>query len=149
MAGPSFGPAPARASGEETVAFTSDTQSGMPPLEMILALSEAVRDSRIEDVFALTDPQVSCQPLVRPGLTVYYGHDGMTRLVHDLHTVHGNYQVAVGRITDDAPTITVQATIMHEAGGPPPQAVTTAYTFRDGLIHSIESWPGTTHDVPQ
>lgn len=117
------------------------SQNGRSSLEMILELYEALRDGRIEDVLAVTDPQVTCQPLVRPGLTFYHGHQGMTSLARDLHTVHGNYQVAIDRITEDGSKITVQARIMHKPGGPQPLRVTSEYTLRDGLIYSIESRP--------
>jgi hypothetical protein len=46
---------------------------GSAPARAVVALYEAIRDSRIEDVLALVDPDVTCKPLVRPGLSAYQG----------------------------------------------------------------------------
>ena len=68
-------------------------------------------------MLALVDPDVACQPLVRPGLAVYYGHDGMIGLVHDMHAVHGSYQVEIAEITEeDGPQVTARAVIVPEPG---------------------------------
>jgi SnoaL-like domain len=115
---------------------------GTAPVRTVLALYEAIRDSRIADVLALTDPDVACQPLVRPGLSVYYGHDGMAELVRDMHAAHGRYQVEIAEITEnDGPQVTVQAVIVPEPGHGQPRPVSSVYAFRGSLITSIESSP--------
>ena len=110
-------------------------------VQVVLEFYEALRESRIKDMLELTDPTVVCQPLVRPGLTMYSGHDGIVRLDHDMHAVHGRYQVEFGTITEkDGEQVTVEAVIVPEAGlGQPPLPVTTVYSVRDGLITWIES----------
>jgi hypothetical protein len=87
---------------------------------------------------------VVCQPLVRPGLSLYSGYDGMIRLDSDLHALHGRYQMQIGEVTEQAGSqVTVQATIVPEPGrGQPPLPVTSIYLVRDGLITSIESLAG-------
>jgi hypothetical protein len=107
-------------------------------------LYAAVRDNRIDDVLALVDPQIVCQPVVRPGLTVYHGHDGMVRLVHDMHAAHGRYQVRTDSITEQAEAkVTVQARIFANAGSDQaPIPVTSVFTLQDGLIITIESESG-------
>jgi hypothetical protein len=58
-----------------------------------MELDAALREGRVEDLLALVHPQICCQPLVRPGRTTYYGHEGMARLVADMRAVHGYYQI--------------------------------------------------------
>jgi hypothetical protein len=112
-----------------------------------LELYAAIRDRRMADVCALTAPEVTCEPLVRPGRTVYEGHDGMTRLVSDLHAVHGNYQVAIIKVTEQpGPKVTVLARLVPEPGRGQPVPVRSVYAFRDGLITAIESFPAR-HDA--
>lgn len=86
--------------------------------------------------------EVDCFPLVRPGLSLYSGHKGMAQLVKDMHTVHGNYQVSIEKITEDpGPQITVESTITPEPGYGPPLSVATLFTFHEGLIYLIQSKP--------
>jgi SnoaL-like domain len=123
--------------------MASPGSQGTAPVRAVLALYEAIRDSRIADVQALVDPDVVCQPEVRPGLTVYYGYDGMAGLIHDMHAVHGRYQVEIAEITEeDGPRVSVQAVIVPEPGHGQPLPVTSVYDFRGSLITSIESAPG-------
>jgi hypothetical protein len=111
------------------------------PVQIVLDFYETLRESRINDMLGLVDPEVVCQPLVRPGLSLYSGYDGMIRLDSDLHALHGRYQIEIGKVTEqDGSQLTVQATILPEPGrGQPPLPVTSIYIFRDGLITSIES----------
>ncbi len=115
-------------------------------VQLVLEFYGALRDSRVKDMFALTDPAVVCLPLVRPGLTMYSGHDGMVRLDHDMHAVHGRYQLEFGQITEkeitekDGQEVTVEARILPEPVlGQPPFPVTTVHIVRDGLITWVES----------
>jgi SnoaL-like domain len=111
-------------------------------IQAVLALYTAIRDSRISEARALVDPEVLCYPLVRPGLTVYQGHNGMPALVKDMHALHGDYQVDIRQITrQGSATITVQARIEpdHDRS---PLPVTTVFTLRQGRITSISSEPG-------
>jgi hypothetical protein len=118
-------------------------QGATAPVQAVLALYEAIRDSRIADVLALVDPDVVCQPLVRPGLATYYGPDGMAALIRDMHAVHGLYQVEIAEITEqDGSQVTIGAVIVPEPGHGQPLRVTSVYAFRGGLIASIESSPG-------
>jgi hypothetical protein len=114
--------------------------SDKDPVQLVLEFYEALRDSRIEDMLALTDPTVVCQPLVRPGLTMYSGHDGMVRLDHDMHAAHGRYQLEFAKITEqDGKQMTVEAVILPKAGLGEPLPVTTVHIVRDGLITWVES----------
>ena len=110
-------------------------------VQVVLDFYAALRDSRVKDMLALTDPTVLCQPLVRPGLTMYSGHDGIIRLDHDMHAVHGRYQVEFGTITEkDGQQVTVEARILPEPGlGQSPLFVTSVYIVRDSRITWIES----------
>lgn len=112
------------------------------PVQVVLELYAAIRDCRVADVLALVEPQVTCEPLVRPGLSRYTGHDGMARLVSDMHAVHGRYEVVIVRVAEEpGPQVTVRAWIVPELGRGQSWPVRTVYTFRDGLIASIESFP--------
>jgi hypothetical protein len=44
------------------------------PVQAALDLYTALRDSRPGDIAALTTPDVYCCPLIRPGLSIYHGH---------------------------------------------------------------------------
>jgi ketosteroid isomerase-like protein len=114
-----------------------------------LELYTAIRDRRVPDMLALLHPEVVCTPLVRPGLSVYEGHEAMIKLVGDVHNQHGDYRVEIDEITQDADpqgvvTVTVQARILPEpgCGRPATVPVATVYTVRDGMIIAIESTPG-------
>lgn len=110
---------------------------------MVLELYAALRDRRISDLLDLVHPDVTCRPLVRPGLSVYFGYDGMIQLAGDMHATHGEYDFRANVITErDGPAVTVEATILPEPGrGQAPLEVTSVYQFRDGKIISIESQP--------
>jgi hypothetical protein len=110
------------------------------PVQVVLEFYEALRESRINDMLGLVASDVTCHPLVRPGLSLYGGYDGMLRLDSDIHGLHGRYQLEINKVTEEGPQVTVQATILPEPGrGQPPLAVTSIYIIRDGLITSIES----------
>jgi hypothetical protein len=115
--------------------------NGSHPVQVVLEFYETLRDSRINDYLGLVDPEVACQPLVRPGLNLYSGYDGMIRLDGDMHALHGRYQIEIDQVTEEeGPRVSVQATILPEPGrGQSPLPVTTIYLVRDGLIISIES----------
>lgn len=120
--------------------MTANEAPGRTPTQAILEFYAALRDRRVDDILALVDPEVVCHPLVRPGLSVYHGYEGMIRLSEDMHAVHGQYDFAADRITEDGPTVTVHARILPEpAIGQDALSVTTEYTLRDGLILTIES----------
>jgi hypothetical protein len=111
------------------------------PIQVVLEFYETLRESRINDMLGLVDAEIVCHPLVRPGLTLYSGYDGMIRLDSDLHALHGRYQIQIDKITEEeGPQVTVQATILPEPGrGQPPLPVMSLYKIRDGLITSIKS----------
>ena len=111
------------------------------PVQVVLEFYQALRESRINDMLGLVDADVTCRPLVRPGLNLYNGYDGMIRLDSDLHGLHGRYQIEINKVTEqEGPQVIVHATILPEPGrGQPPLAVTSIYIIRNGLITSIES----------
>ena len=111
------------------------------PVRVVLEFYEALRESRINDMLGLVDADIACRPLVRPGLGLYNGYDGMIRLDSDIHGLHGRYQLEINKVTEqEGSRVTVQATILPEPGrGQPPLAVTSTYIVHDGLITSIES----------
>jgi hypothetical protein len=116
-----------------------------PLMQAVLAFAVAVKDSRVEDALPLVDPKVICFALVRPGLSVYHGYEGVASLVAYLHAAYGNYEMEIAKIAEvPGLEVTVRMRIMPEPGyqQPPPLAVTT-YTFRNGLIAAIESEPAT------
>ena len=83
------------------------------PAQVVLEFYAALRDSRIQDLLDLVAPNVACRPLVRPGLSVYSGHDGMVRFDRDMHAVHGRYQFEIDEITEhDGPEVTVEFRIL-------------------------------------
>ena len=96
------------------------------PIQVVLEFYETLRDSRINDMLGLVDPEIVCHPLVRPGLTLYSGYDGM---------------IQIDMITEqEGPQVTVQAKIVPEPGrGQSPLPVMSVYKIRDSLITSIES----------
>ncbi len=110
-------------------------------VQTVLDFIAAVRDQRINDMLALVDPTVICEPLVRPGRSMYEGHDGMARFVSDMHTGFGRYQYEIGEITErDGAKLAVQARILPESTGTPmpPTSVLIVFTLRDGLITFVE-----------
>lgn len=110
------------------------------PIQVVLEFYETLRDSRINDMLALVDAEIVCHPLVRPGLTLYSGYDGMIRLDSDLHALYGRYEIQIDKITEEeGPQVTVQATILPEPGRGQPLPVVSLYKIRDGLITSIKS----------
>jgi len=128
------------------------TEDGSAGAQVVLDFYAAVRDQRIGDILALVDPQVVCHPLVRPGLSVYRGHDGMIRLSEDMHALHGQYDFEIDQVAEDGDKITAFARILPEAGlGQQELPVMSVYVLQDGLIVSIESQPGVTrsHFRPQ
>jgi len=111
----------------------------------VLAFGAAVKDLRVEDALLLVDPKVTCFALVRPGLSVYQGHEGVASLITYMHAAYGSYQIEVEEITEvPGLEVTVRARVVPEPGyQPPPPPAVTRYTFRNGLIAAIESEPGT------
>jgi hypothetical protein len=71
-----------------------------PLARAVLAFCAAVQDSRAEDAFLLVDPKVTCVALVRPGLSMYYGYDGVASFVTYVHAAYGNYQIDIEEITE-------------------------------------------------
>ncbi len=90
-------------------------QQRKPPTQLVSELIAAICDGRTEDVLTLVQPQTVWQPLTRPGLSVYQGHAGMTRLLGDLSAIYGRFRVDIDTITADTSTrVTVQARIVRE-----------------------------------
>jgi hypothetical protein len=117
-------------------------EHGKPPAQTAEEFFELVRDSQVDEVLALADPQIICHPLARPGLSEYYGHDGLTALVRDLHTIFGRYQIEITKITEAAGgSVIVHATIRPEPGEGRPEIRSGifTFTFRNGLIASVDS----------
>jgi hypothetical protein len=115
-------------------------------VRIALEFMAAVRDQRIKDMLALVDPEVICEPLVRPGRSVYQRHDGMVLFVSDMHTVFGRYQFEIDKITErDGAKVAVQARILPESGHRPmpPMPIVILFSLRDNLITLVEGKPGT------
>ena len=91
------------------------------PIQAALELYAALRDSRLPDVAALTTPDVLCKALTRPGLSLYYGHQGMANLARYIHAAYGDYTVAIISATEQPdPQVTVRARIDPQPGHGPP-----------------------------
>lgn len=119
-------------------------ERGEPLAQRAAEFFTAVRDGRIGDVLALADPEFICYPMLRPGLTNYYGHDGLRAFVRDLHAVFGHYQVEITTIAESpGGTVTVHATLRPGQGSAQPatRAGVFTFTFRDGLIVSVDTAP--------
>jgi hypothetical protein len=113
------------------------------PVRQVLQLIRAIRDSRLPDLLAVVHPDVTCEPLLRPGLTLYHGYKDMARFTADMHAVHGRYQIEIGTITEHpGPEVVLHSTIVPEpARNLAPLPVTITFTFRDGLIITIDGEP--------
>ena len=115
-------------------------------VQKVLDFIAAVRDQRIKDMLALVDPEIICVPLVRPGLSVYEGHDGMARFVSDMHTAFGRYKFQIDKITErEGEKLAVQVRIQPESGRKPiaPTSILIVFTIHDGLITLAEGEPVT------
>jgi hypothetical protein len=113
-------------------------------VQKVLDFIAAVRDQRINDMLALVDPKVICEPLVRPGRSVYEGHGGMARFVSDMHIAFGRYQYEIDEITErEGAKLAVRARMLPESKSKPmpPTSVLIVFTFRDGLITFVEGEP--------
>jgi hypothetical protein len=119
------------------------TGRGNAPVQVVREFCEAVSHGRIEDVLGLVDPTVICFPMVQPGRMAYSGKEGMIRLIADLHSAYGRFEYQIHEITEhDGPSVTARITFLPEAGRwQSPVSGTNVYTFRDGLIASIERQP--------
>jgi SnoaL-like protein len=123
--------------------LTDNEETGRTPAEVVLEFYAALRDRRIGDILAVADPEISCFPLLRPGLSEYFGHDGMIRLSEDMHAAHGQYDFTADKVVEDGDKVTVYARILPEPGlGQEDLPITSVYTLRNGLILAIESQPG-------
>jgi hypothetical protein len=113
------------------------------PVRQALQLIRAIRDSRVPDLLAVVHPDVTCEPLLRPGLTLYHGYEDMARFTADMHAVHGRYQIEIGTITEHpGPEVVLHTTIVPEpARSLVPLPLTITLTFRDGLIITIDGEP--------
>ncbi len=71
----------------------------------------AMAEGRVGDMLALMDPQITWITSVRPGLSMYYGHEGMTQYAADLRAALGSYRVEFEDITaDDGGQVTARRT---------------------------------------
>jgi SnoaL-like domain len=113
-----------------------------PPVPVVLALYEAMRDGQVEDVLALVDPGVVYKPLDHWGPGVYCGHEGMIRLVQDVHATYGDYQVKIVDVAEEpGPQVTVQVWVVPEPGRGLQFPMRLMFTLGDGLVTSIQSLP--------
>lgn len=117
-------------------------QRRTPSTQVVFELITAIGDKRVEDVLARVHPDVVCQPVVRPGLSQYVGHDGMVQFISNLDAAFGQYRLDIEEITSDGGTrVTVRTRIIaRTADGDrelPP--ITSIYTLEDGLVKAIES----------
>jgi SnoaL-like protein len=117
-------------------------QRRTPSTQVVFELIVAIGDKRIQDVLARVHPDVVCQPVARPGLSQYVGHDGMVEFVSNLDAAFGQYRLDIEEMTSDGGTqVTVRTRVIAKAGNgarelPP---ITSVYTLEDGLVKAIES----------
>src|SRR5690348_16493511 len=94
-----------------------DASTSVSRLEAVVELYSAIRDRRIEDMLGLVDPDVTCNPLARPGISTYHGPGGMIQFASDLHAAHGDFELDMGEIAEvDDSKITVTFTIFSASG---------------------------------
>jgi hypothetical protein len=66
----------------------------------------------------------------------------MAALARHLHAAHGDYTITITSVTEQpGPRVTIRAVLDPQPGHGEPLDVTTAYTFRDGLIATVISDP--------
>ena len=70
------------------------------PVRQALQLIMAIRDSRAPDLLAVVHPDVTCEPLLRPGRTLYHGYEELAHFTADMHAVYGRYQIEIGTIAE-------------------------------------------------
>lgn len=111
-------------------------------VSVVLALIQAICDGRPEEVLRLVDPEVVYKPLDQSGPDMYRGHEGMRRLVQDLHAALGDYRVNIVNVTEEPrPHVTVQAWVVPGPGRGTQFPMRLLYTLRDGLVTLIQSIP--------
>lgn len=116
----------------------------MRPPHLVREFYAAMRDDRTGALLALADPGIVCRPLVRSGLSPYVGHDGVARFARDMHAAHGSYRFEADVITEEpGPLVRMVARILPGPGHDPgPVSISGVYTFRGGLIASVDCEPG-------
>jgi hypothetical protein len=115
---------------------------GKPSTQVVFELLAAIGDGRIEDMLALVHPEVVCQPIVRPGLSQYFGHPGMVDLVANLEAAYGHYWFQIDDMTADGETrVVVRGRVIRKTdeGDMVLPSSTIIYTVTDGLVAFIES----------
>ena len=117
--------------------------SDLSSIPVVIALHEAMRDERIEDMLALVAPEIAYQALDQSEPDLYRGHTGMIRLVADLHATLGDYQVTIVDLTEEpGPQVTLQAWVIPGPGRGLQFPMRLRYTLSGGQVTSIQSIPG-------
>lgn len=95
---------------------------------------------RIDDVLATMHPEVTWQPLLRPGRAVFYGHSGIREMRAEVERVLGPPEIVVDdyeMLKDRSVVCRGHAVFRDDRPVLPFEA---RFTFRDGLIVSVTSY---------
>src|SRR5258708_1734352 len=101
----------------------------------------AAAEGRVEEVLALTDPEVVWRPIFRPGRALYSGHAELGCFLSDRRSAWGRVWFEVEDIAEQAgPQVTARLRVVTKIGGSEQAwSVISVFTFRDGLVASVDS----------
>ena len=129
--------------------MTGCAAEGKLPLRWPGSSTRPPATGRISDVLTLLHPDVDCEPLIRPGQSLYHGREQVTRMLADAYTVRGRFQIELISVTEqDGPQVTALASVTPGPGYGQPVQVRSVFRFRDGLVSSIVSTPGDEDRLP-
>jgi hypothetical protein len=119
--------------------------AGLPPAAVAVELLSAIIAGRTGDMVALTAPDVTWRSAVRPGLTLYEGHEGIRRYAADLRAAWDPFRIEIDTVGNDEPgqaTVRVRVIRRGEHGDLPPMLVRAVFTVREGLVTAMEATIG-------
>lgn len=109
-------------------------------VDVVRALFEAFNEGRAADTLGMLSPHVIFEPMLRPGLSVYHGHDG-ARLLHDeLRLAPGGGRAHFDEFIE-LPDGRVQVhghQVLPDGSVGPKESPTVS--VRDGLVTHIQGW---------
>jgi hypothetical protein len=119
---------------------SSGQQSLAMNVSTVQAMWEAHNDGRVDDMVATMHRDVEWQPLSRPGLSLYAGHNGIRRMLADVAAANGEYTVLPESIFEPEPEhLIMRARVVRPAG--PVAALEIRIEMRDGLIYRVDTLP--------
>jgi hypothetical protein len=95
-------------------------------------------------MFSYIHPDIKCMPLIRPGRTLYVGHEEILQLVIDVRSALGEHRVDWEEFAErgDGRVVCIGRSVMFTATGEiPGPYFECILTFRDGLVIQLESQP--------